>query len=158
MRLEDNKSFVLHGTVPDFPQNVTTGEDSMANRYVYFFATGKAEGKAEMRDSLGGKGANLAEMANMGIPVPPGFTISSEVCSYYFSHNKTFPEQLREQVDESLARLEKVMGAKFGDEENPLLISVRSGARVSMPGMLKTVLNLGLDDKTVHGLAKQTND
>ncbi len=129
----------------------------METKWVYFFGGGKADGKAELNDTLGGKGAGLAEMANMGIPVPPGFTITSEACSYYFK-NKAYPEGLEAQVRENLGKIEELVGARFGDEENPLLVSVRSGARVSMPGMMETVLNLGLNDKTVRGLARRTNN
>ncbi len=127
-------------------------------KYVYFFGNGKAEGRADMKNLLGGKGANLAEMTNLGIPVPAGFTISTEVCTYYYQHNYTYPEGLEEQVMEALHKTEAAMGAKFGDPENPLLVSVRSGARVSMPGMMDTVLNLGLNDETVQGLIQKTNN
>ncbi|MDK2885463.1 MAG: pyruvate, orthophosphate dikinase [Thermosipho sp. (in: thermotogales)] len=130
----------------------------MSKKWVYFFANGKAEGRADMKDILGGKGANLAEMTNLGIPVPPGFTISTEVCKYYYDHGKTYPEDLKQQVDEALKRLEEVTGKRLGDPERPLLVSVRSGAAVSMPGMMDTILNLGLNDETVKGLAKLTNN
>jgi pyruvate,orthophosphate dikinase len=130
----------------------------MAQKYVYFFGEGKAEGKAGMKDLLGGKGANLAEMTNLGIPVPAGFTFSTEICTYYYQNNKTFPPELRKEVEEALKKIEQVMGAKFGDAENPLLVSVRSGARVSMPGMMDTVLNLGLNDTTVQGLTRKTKN
>ena len=126
-------------------------------KYVYFFAKGKAEGSAKMRDILGGKGANLAEMANLGIRVPPGFTISTEVCAYYTQKGE-YPPGLDEEMKQNLEKLEEVTGKKFGDPDNPLLVSVRSGARVSMPGMMDTVLNLGLNDKSVEGLAKKTNN
>lgn len=129
----------------------------MERKWVYFFGGGKADGRAELNDILGGKGAGLAEMANMGIPVPPGFTITSEACAFYFK-NKAYPEGLEAQVQENLGKIEKLVGAKFGDEENPLLVSVRSGARVSMPGMMETILNLGLNEKTVRGLARRTNN
>ncbi len=128
------------------------------HKYVYFFGDGKAEGTAEMKNLLGGKGANLAEMTNLGIPVPAGFTISTEVCTYYYNNGKTFPEGLEEEVAENLAKTEKVMGAVFGDRDNPLLVSVRSGARVSMPGMMDTILNLGLNDETVRGLIEQSKN
>ncbi|HQO67041.1 MAG TPA: PEP/pyruvate-binding domain-containing protein, partial [Spirochaetales bacterium] len=105
-----------------------------------------------MKDLLGGKGANLAEMAGMGIPVPAGFTISTEVCTYYYAHEKSYPKDLSDQVDAGLRFIEKTMDAKFGDAANPLLLSVRSGARASMPGMMNTVLNLGLTAKTLEGL------
>jgi pyruvate,orthophosphate dikinase len=127
-------------------------------KFVYYFGGGKAEGSAEMKALLGGKGANLAEMVNIGLPVPAGFTITTELCTYYYDHEKTYPKSLYKEVDEALAKVEKEMGAKFGDPDNPLLVSVRSGARASMPGMMDTVLNLGLNDKTVQGLIKKTNN
>ncbi len=130
----------------------------MAKKYVYFFGAGKAEGTKDMKDLLGGKGANLAEMTNLGVPVPAGFTISTEVCTYYYQNGYQYPEGLEDQVMEALHKVEEVMQAKFGDPENPLLVSVRSGARVSMPGMMDTVLNLGLNDETVQGLIKKTNN
>ncbi|MDY7031222.1 MAG: pyruvate, phosphate dikinase, partial [Thermodesulfobacteriota bacterium] len=130
----------------------------MANKYVYFFGDSKTEGSAEMRNLLGGKGCNLAEMSNLGIPVPPGFTITTEVCTAYDENNNTYPKELKAQVEENVAKIEEIMEVKFGDSENPLLLSVRSGARVSMPGMMDTVLNLGLNDTTVKGLIKQSND
>lgn len=125
-----------------------------SKKYVYFFAANKAEGKAEMKNLLGGKGANLAEMSNLGIPVPSGFTISTEVCTAYYDNDRNFPEGLSEQVEEALKNVEKEMGKKFGDSSDPLLVSVRSGARVSMPGMMDTVLNLGINDEITAGLAK----
>jgi len=127
-------------------------------KYVYFFGGKKAEGRADMKELLGGKGANLAEMVNIGLPVPAGFTITTEVCTYFYKHNKTYPKELEKQVKEALQKVEKIMGARFGDPENPLLVSVRSGARASMPGMMDTVLNLGLNDNTVQGLIKKTNN
>jgi len=130
----------------------------MARKYVYFFGEGKAEGKSEMKNLLGGKGADLAEMTNLGIRVPAGFTISTEVCTIYYEHKGKFPEGLEKEVEENLRKVEKAMGAKFGDTENPLLVSVRSGARVSMPGMMDTVLNLGLNDETIKGLIKQSGN
>ncbi|MCR4402814.1 MAG: pyruvate, phosphate dikinase [Firmicutes bacterium] len=130
----------------------------MAKKYVYFFGKGKAEGGKEMRNLLGGKGANIAEMTNLGIPVPPGFTITTEVCSFYYDKNKQYPPELADQVLENLRKLEDAMDLKFGDAERPLLVSVRSGARVSMPGMMDTVLNLGLNDETVKGLIKLTGN
>ena len=129
----------------------------MAHQYVYFFGESKAEGKAEMKALLGGKGANLAEMSNLGIPVPAGFTISTEVCTYFYTHS-AYPSELEAQVKDALARVEKVMGATFGDAANPLLLSVRSGARASMPGMMDTVLNLGLNDHTIKGLIKKSGN
>jgi pyruvate,orthophosphate dikinase len=119
---------------------------------IYFFGAGVSEGRSEMRNLLGGKGANLAEMASLKLPVPPGFTISTNVCNYYYDHGSKYPKGLTEGVAKSVARIEKALGRKFGDAKNPLLVSVRSGARVSMPGMMDTVLNLGLTDKTVVGL------
>ncbi len=125
--------------------------------WVYRFGLGMADGSADLRDLLGGKGANLAEMSNLGLPVPPGFTISTEICTLY-NENKQFPEKLKEQVNSALAQVGKAVGATFGDAENPLLVSVRSGARASMPGMMDTVLNLGLNDETVAGLAAKSGD
>jgi pyruvate,orthophosphate dikinase len=127
-------------------------------KYVYFFGKGKAEGTAEMKGLLGGKGANLAEMTNIGLPVPPGFTISTELCTYFYKHGKTYPKSLTKDVETALAKVEKAMGAKFGDAKNPLLVSVRSGARASMPGMMDTVLNLGLNNVTLEGLIKKTDN
>lgn len=127
-------------------------------KYVYYFGNGRADGNAKMKDLLGGKGANLAEMTNLGLPVPAGFTITTEVCTYYYEHNKTYPKELYNQVKESLSKIEKEMGAKFGDPNNPLLLSVRSGARASMPGMMDTVLNLGLNDVTIQGLIIQSGN
>ncbi|MBI3586789.1 MAG: pyruvate, phosphate dikinase [Ignavibacteriales bacterium] len=130
----------------------------MAAKYVYFFGSGKAEGKAEMKNLLGGKGANLAEMTNINLPVPPGFTMSTEVCTYYYEHNKAYPKSLKKDVELAMGKVEKAMGAKFEDVNNPLLVSVRSGARASMPGMMDTILNLGLNDKAVAGLIKKTGN
>jgi pyruvate,orthophosphate dikinase len=127
-------------------------------KWVYNFGDGTAEGSAEMRNLLGGKGANLAEMSNLGLPVPSGFTITTEVCTHYYGNGKAYPDELRAQVDKALKAVETAVGAKFGDAANPLLVSVRSGARVSMPGMMDTVLNLGLNDATVDGLAKRSKD
>ncbi|MCX7025789.1 MAG: pyruvate, phosphate dikinase [Spirochaetes bacterium] len=127
-------------------------------KYVYFFGEGKAEGEAKMKDILGGKGANLAEMTNLGIPVPPGFTISAEVCDAYYKLGRKYPDSLDSEVAEHLSKLEKVMGKKLGDAEDPLLVSVRSGAAVSMPGMMDTILNLGLNDKAVEGLTRKTGN
>jgi len=127
-------------------------------KYVYFFGEGKAEGNAKMRNLLGGKGAGLAEMTNLGIPVPPGFTITTEACNEFYKNNKRYPEGMWDEVEENLSRLEGMMGAKLGDPENPLLVSVRSGARASMPGMMDTILNLGLNDRTVQGLIKRTGN
>ena len=127
-------------------------------KWVYGFGDGAAEGRAEMHDLLGGKGANLAEMCNLGLPVPPGFTISTQLCAYYNANDDTYPGDLKDQLEAALAAVESVAGARFGDAQNPLLLSVRSGARVSMPGMMDTVLNLGLNDATVAGLAAHSGD
>ena len=127
-------------------------------KWVYCFGDGKAEGRAEMRNLLGGKGANLAEMSSLGLPVPPGFTITTELCTHYYANKETYPAELNDEVEAGIASIEKVVGAGFGDPNNPLLVSVRSGARASMPGMMDTVLNLGLNDRTVLGLAKSSGD
>ncbi len=129
-----------------------------ASKYVYYFGGTKAEGKADMKNLLGGKGANLAEMVNIGLPVPAGFTITTELCTYYYANNRTYPKVLEEQVDKAMKKVEKEMGAKFGDPKNPLLVSVRSGARASMPGMMDTILNLGLNDTTVQGLIQKSGN
>ena len=126
--------------------------------WVYAFGAGKADGAAAMRNLLGGKGANLAEMSNLGLPVPPGFTITTDVCTHFYGHERTYPAELKPLVEAALARVGEIVGAKFGDGERPLLVSVRSGARVSMPGMMDTVLNLGLNPVTVEALAKLTGD
>lgn len=128
----------------------------MANKYVYFFGAGKAEGRAEMKDLLGGKGANLAEMTNLKIPVPPGFTITTEACNIFYRNRGRVPKGITDEVAKNLRRLEKLSRKKFGDPNNPLLVSVRSGSRFSMPGMMDTILNLGLNDNTVKGLAKKS--
>ncbi|WP_287981674.1 pyruvate, phosphate dikinase, partial [Acidiphilium sp.] len=128
------------------------------SKYVYSFGPGASDGSAAMRNLLGGKGANLAEMASIGLPVPPGFTITTEVCTAFYDNDRAYPEGLREQVDAALAKIESEVGRRFGDKHNPLLVSVRSGARVSMPGMMDTVLNLGLNDVTVQGLAEGAGD
>ncbi len=130
-------------------------------KYVYSFGGGKADGNESMKNLLGGKGANLAEMAGhpqLRLPVPPGFTITTEVCTYYYDNNRSYPKELKSQVEEALKQVEKLMGKKFGDTNNPLLVSVRSGARRSMPGMMDTVLNIGLNDDTVKGLIEKTNN
>src|SRR3954451_11290255 len=121
-------------------------------RFVYRFGGGISDGMAGDRNLLGGKGANLAEMASIGLPVPPGFTISTEMCARYYAEGESFPDNLRAEVAEGLAHIEACCGKRFGDAADPLLVSVRSGARVSMPGMMDTVLNLGLNDSTVEGL------
>ena len=127
-------------------------------KYVYSFANGKAEGSSALRDLLGGKGCELAEMTNLGVPVPPGFTITTDVCTYFYEHDKQYPKDLRDQAEKALARVGRITGKTFGDKNNPLLVSVRSGARASMPGMMDTVLNLGLNDETVEALAKKSGD
>src|SRR5436190_10812516 len=127
-------------------------------KWVYAFGGGKAEGRASMRNLLGGKGAGLAQMAQLGLPVPPGFTITTEVCTYFYQHGKTYPKALKRQVDAALTEVGRVTGKRFGDAKNPLLVSVRSGARASMPGMMDTVLNLGLNDVTVEALATSSGD
>ncbi|MDD5237750.1 MAG: PEP/pyruvate-binding domain-containing protein, partial [Candidatus Omnitrophica bacterium] len=131
----------------------------MARKYVYFFGGGKADGNESMKNLLGGKGANLAEMAghkDLKLPVPPGFTITTEVCTYYYKNRRTYPKGLKEEVHKALAKVETLMHRNFGDLDNPLLVSVRSGARRSMPGMMETVLNVGLTEKTIPGLIKQS--
>jgi pyruvate,orthophosphate dikinase len=130
----------------------------MATQYVYYFGDGSAEGNAKMKDVLGGKGAGLAEMTNIGVPVPPGFTISTAVCTYFYDHDKTYPPELKQQVADDLAKVEQSVDRKFGDRKKPLLVSVRSGARASMPGMMDTILNLGLNDETVQGLAESADE
>ena len=127
-------------------------------KYVYSFGGGKAEGKAEMKALLGGKGANLAEMSLIGIPVPPGFTITTEVCAAYYENGRKLPEALRPQVEAAIKQMESLAGKKFGDPGDPLLVSVRSGAAMSMPGMMNTIFNLGITDASVEGLAKKTGN
>src|SRR6266849_5190844 len=133
-------------------------EAAKAGKWVFTFGDGKAEGKAGLRDLLGGKGANLAEMANLGLPVPPGFTIPTSVCTYFYAHEKSYPKELKAQLEKALEHVGKLTGKAFGDSRNPLLVSVRSGGRASMPGMMDTVLNLGLNDKTVEALAEMSGD
>ena len=128
------------------------------SQWVYSFGAGANEGTVEMRNLLGGKGANLAEMARIGLPVPPGFTITTEVCTAFYDNGRQYPAELREQLRAALAKVEKAVGLEFGSQSNPLLVSVRSGARVSMPGMMDTVLNLGLNDASVQGLAALSGD
>ncbi|MGE4352316.1 MAG: pyruvate, phosphate dikinase [Bdellovibrionales bacterium] len=128
------------------------------SKWVYSFGDGKAEGRADMRNLLGGKGAGLAEMSNLGLPVPPGFTITTEVCTYFYANEKSYPESLKEEVSKAVKTVEAIVGCTFGDAANPLLVSVRSGARASMPGMMDTILNLGLNSETVEGLAKRSKD
>src|SRR5262245_5776465 len=139
-------------------QNGQGKTTTRSKRYVYSFGGGKADGNAGLNWLLGGKGANLAEMAGLGLPVPPGMTITTEVCTYYYTHQRSYPSELQQQVSAGLKRIEKIMGRRFGDADNPLLLSVRSGARVSMPGMMDTVLNLGLNDETVQGVIKQSGN
>src|SRR5271156_53285 len=127
-------------------------------KWVYPFGGGKAAGRASMRDLLGGKGAGLAEMAHLGLPVPPGFTITTEVCTFFYDRGKTYPKDLKAQVEAALVEVGRIAGKKFGDGENPLLVSVRSGGRASMPGMMDTVLNLGLNDVTAVALAEKSRD
>ncbi|HNS87589.1 MAG TPA: PEP/pyruvate-binding domain-containing protein, partial [Parvularculaceae bacterium] len=131
---------------------------SASMKWVYSFGAGKSEGEASMRNLLGGKGANLAEMSKLGLPVPPGFTITTEVCTAYYADDRRYPDGLAAQVDAALDQIGKAVGKVFGDPKNPLLVSVRSGARASMPGMMDTVLNLGLNDATVEGLAALSGD
>src|SRR3954452_18044081 len=134
------------------------GDTAKAGKWVFTFGDGKAEGQASMRDLLGGKGANLAEMSNLGLPVPPGFTIPTSVCTYFYAHDKSYPKELQAQVEKALDHIGKLSGKTFGDSKNPLLVSVRSGGRASMPGMMDTVLNLGLNDTTVEALAGLSGD
>ncbi|MGC1933551.1 MAG: PEP/pyruvate-binding domain-containing protein, partial [Candidatus Acidiferrales bacterium] len=127
-------------------------------KYVYFFGAKKAEGNGEMKEILGGKGAGLAEMTRIGLPVPAGFTISTATCDYFFKHGRKHPKELSAQVKANLARLERTTGKKLGDAKDPLLVSVRSGSARSMPGMMETILNLGLNSRSVEGLAKMTGN
>src|ERR1700689_2069562 len=134
-------------------------KSSKSNKYVYTWGNKKADGDRSMKPLLGGKGANLAEMTRIGLPVPPGFTITTEVCTYFYAHKKTYPKELQSQMEAGIANMEKIMGCKFGDATAmPLLVAVRSGARDSMPGMMDTILNLGLNDQTVLSLAKATKN
>jgi len=135
------------------PSASTERAHQAAKRYIYAWGGGRAEGDATMRDLLGGKGAGLAEMCRIGLPVPPGFTITTDVCTYYYDHKRTYPAALKAQMQAGVASIEKQTGKKFGDTKNPLLVSVRSGARSSMPGMMDTILNLGLTSRTLPGLA-----
>jgi len=135
-----------------------TAKKSKTPQYVYYFGDGHADGSGKMKPLLGGKGANLAEMTRIGLPVPPGFTITTEVCSYFYAHNRSYPPQLKAEVEAALAKVEKSVGKKLGDKERPLLVSVRSGARDSMPGMMDTILNLGMNDEVVKIVAKKTGN
>lgn len=139
-------------------KTTTSKTGTASSKLVYYFGGKKAEGKADMKNLLGGKGANLAEMVNIGIPVPPGFTITTDVCTYYYQNGKKYPANLQKQIDASIKMIERDTKKKFGDLQNPLLVSVRSGSRASMPGMMDTILNLGLNDKTVEALAKRTKN
>src|SRR5574337_773043 len=130
----------------------------MARKFVYFFGGGKAEGTGEMKELLGGKGAGLAEMTRIGLPVPAGFTITTEACDYFFKHGRKHPAELRAQVHRELERLEKLTGKKLGNASDPLLVSVRSGSARSMPGMMETILNLGLNERSVAALARNTKN
>ena len=130
----------------------------MSTKYVYFFGRSQADGDASMKNLLGGKGANLAEMTNIGLPVPAGFTITTEACTYYSDRGHQYPPELRAEVEDAMRQTEQVMGARFGDPKNPLLVSCRSGARVSMPGMMDTVLNIGLNEATLRGLIDKTGN
>src|SRR2546421_6014663 len=136
-------------------RGVLSQKDISMSKYVYFFGSGKAEGRADMKELLGGKGANLAEMTNIGLPVPAGFTLTTEVCTYYPEHDHTYPPELKAEVGEAMKKTEAAMGSKFGDPKNPLLVSCRSGARVSMPGMMDTVLNIGLNESTLRASSRR---
>ena len=142
-------------TLPE--TEVERSEVKSPTKYVYFFGGGKADGNGTMKDDLGGKGAGLAEMTNAGLPVPPGFTIQTEACREYMRHNSV-SEEVNQQMEEALRRLEKLQAQKLGGGENPLLVSVRSGAKFSMPGMMDTILNLGLNDESVEALAKRSKN
>ncbi len=167
MRLAESQTALTKGAVvtdganmaADAPKKETNAPASAGGRkYVYRFGAGSAEGSAQMRDLLGGKGANLAEMSNLGLPVPPGFTITTAVCTAYYGNAKRLPEGLHPEVEKAVAAIGAIAGAGFGDPKNPLLVSVRSGSRASMPGMMDTILNLGLNDETVEGLAARSGD
>src|SRR6266568_7436835 len=138
--------------LPPSRAKITTNgasKSAKAAKYVYTWGNNKADGDGSMKPLLGGKGANLAEMTRIGLPVPPGFTITTEVCTYFYDHKRSYPRELKAQVSAALARVERSVGKKLGDKERPLLVSVRSGARDSMPGMMDTILNLGMNDKVV---------
>ena len=139
-----------------FTLSFSLDEDN--HKWVYTYGAGKAEGDRTMRNLLGGKGVGLHDMCSIGVPVPPGFTITTEVCTYYYDHDKQYPKRLAGDVQAGMKHIENIVGKKFGDEADPLLVSVRSGARVSMPGMMDTILNLGLNDKTVVGLHTKTGN
>src|SRR6185369_7996077 len=131
---------------------------STAKKYVFLFGNKKADGNGSMKALLGGKGANLAEMTRIGLPVPPGFTITTEVCTYYYANKRTYPKALQAQIEKGVANMEQILGKKLGDLQKPLLVAVRSGARDSMPGMMDTILNLGLNDQTVLALEKASGN
>src|SRR5262245_9621923 len=139
-------------------QNLSYRPTQVSNKRVYMFGAGRSDGTADMKDLLGGKGANLAEMASLGLPVPPGFTITTEVCTAFYANGNALPDGLKSEVEVALAEIGKAVGAKFGDVASPLLVSVRSGARASMPGMMDTILNLGLNDATVKGMAAKSGN
>ena len=144
--------------LPSFSLCAKDANHGSTVKYVYSFGRNGSDGDAKLRDLLGGKGANLAEMTKIGLPVPAGFTIGTNVCTYYYDHDKKYPPELRQLVAAAMAKVENEMGAKFGSTTNPLLVSCRSGARESMPGMMDTVLNIGLNDQTVQALAKQSGN
>ncbi len=149
-----SKSASKNGKAPGKASKPAGGK-SGAGKIVYYFSKNRTDGRGDMKPLLGGKGANLAAMTSIGLPVPPGFTITTEVCTYYYKNGKKFPPSMASDVKTAVAWLEKETGKKFGDPKNPLLVSVRSGARDSMPGMMDTILNLGLNDKTVEGLKQR---
>jgi pyruvate, orthophosphate dikinase len=157
-RAPARKASTRKASTRNAPARSQTQAHAPKGKWVFAFGGGKAEGRAEMKNLLGGKGAGLAEMASLGLPVPPGFTITTEVCTYFYANRKTYPSDLESQVNGALERLGKIVGKRFGDAKDPLLVSVRSGARASMPGMMDTVLNLGLNDATVEALAQQSGD
>jgi len=140
------------------PKTKKSAAVASSEQYLYFFGGGKAEGTGEMKDVLGGKGAGLAQMTNAGLNVPPGFTISTSVCALFYENNLRVPREIRGQIKEYMQRLEQLTGRTFGDPENPLLVSVRSGAKFSMPGMMDTILNLGLNDQTIKGIIALTDN
>ena len=146
-------------SAPKAAKSAAKKSSNSKNKYVYTWGAGKADGDGGMKALLGGKGANLAEMTRIGLPVPPGFTITTEVCTYFYANKKTYPSVLQAQMEDGVRNMEKIMGCKFGDARGmPLLVAVRSGARDSMPGMMDTILNLGLNDQTVLSLAAATKN
>src|SRR4051794_16408845 len=146
------------GATPKARRPKAAARSAKRTKHVYFFANGKADGDRTMKDLLGGKGSGLAEMTNAGLPVPPGFTISTEVCNIYYKEKQKIPAAIDREIAEQLKKLEKTAGASLGSTENPLLVSVRSGAKFSMPGMMDTILNLGLNDDAVEGLKRRTQN